>query len=365
MNDIKEQHGKAGIRPVILNGPAAKRELAVEVKRIPAKAKEVSHKTNVTIKRIDVAESKSIADSKQSVESPDKSNLTKISKSSVFIHKLQATLGRFCYRHRKLLIVSTSIIILLSLFWFGPWFRFKERLVRGNIIIQDQSLLQVAGLDEGEHFLKQLNIKSRDVLHLEYRQAEEKILNFYPELKSAVVKFEFPKKLVIDVQERVAVACIERSGQYYVIDGENVVISNLQERPKDLPTIKGIEFTDAKIGQILKTDKMKDLNKSLAIVAEMIHADSQTQADFNLPSLIETVEIRDDGLAEIKMHYRELKIKVIAMPTNYLRENFDRLKRILVADYLSEYGSGTLDITGKNLYYMPDNAEDSKLMPGN
>jgi cell division protein FtsQ len=110
----------------------------------------------------------------------------------------------------------------------SPYFSVREIQVRGSNRVRGSELVALAGLKHG------MTIWSIDPTAIEKKFAKQ------PWIRSVVVRREFPRRVLIQVEER-APKAILALGKLYYVDAEGVVFTEVGEGDKlGLPMITGL-----------------------------------------------------------------------------------------------------------------------------
>jgi hypothetical protein len=110
----------------------------------------------------------------------------------------------------------------------NPYFAVREIQVRGTDHVRGGELVALAGLKHG------MAIWNIDPLAIEKKLAK------HPWLRRVVVRREFPRRILIEVTERVPKAIVAM-GRLYYVDGEGVIFSEVGQADKlGLPMITGL-----------------------------------------------------------------------------------------------------------------------------
>lgn len=106
--------------------------------------------------------------------------------------------------------------------------------------------------------------QSQHILSMEMPKIAERILFELPYLKSIKVRYVFPNKIKVQVQERTASFLLEYYGIYLLLDTHGVVLETFtKEDCPDMPVVKGVEIDTYKIG--VPISKGKDAHIDTAI----------------------------------------------------------------------------------------------------
>lgn len=256
----------------------------------------------------------------------------------------------------KAIWIVGLLVILLALIRWLPIFRI-QKLSFSNLYFNDpQEVEEVSGLHLGQHAFSSYGGSLDALLTGRYHKAERRILKAYPGIKSAEAFWRFPGEIQVNLEERIPVAFVENGDQIVLVDREGVACYTQNQKPDNLPIIKGIEVIGFTLGGNLKTNADADLRKCMTVMSRLVEADFEVQS--NHPILPQVKEITTSGY-----HRVLLKIK----PTGYnqfltincsnqetLKDDFIWLNRILQNGLIQEKLPGTLDIYGNQLIFKPE-----------
>ena len=184
------------------------------------------------------------------------------------------------------LFVTTVVYAALS-----PFFNINEIVVKGASHYDNQSLIEVSGLNKGENGFRQIFNNPGKFYFLRIGSAERKITEECPYIKNVKVRVIIPSKVSIEVKEREAAAIISMTGSNLLIDRERVLLEiNPEMKELDLPVIKGIKLDAYKPGK--QIDMQEDLLISAFNVYDTIREMDTRNTDKLLPS-VDYVDIGD------------------------------------------------------------------------
>jgi cell division protein FtsQ len=113
-----------------------------------------------------------------------------------------------------------------------PYFSVREIKVRGGEKVGGSEIVAMAGLSTG------MNLWRVDP------KAIERAVAAHPWVKRVLVRREFPSRVVIEVEERVAKGIVVL-GKLYLVDSQGFVFKELGEEEKvDLPLLTGLKQVD-------------------------------------------------------------------------------------------------------------------------
>ncbi|MDO5036861.1 MAG: FtsQ-type POTRA domain-containing protein [Tissierellia bacterium] len=138
------------------------------------------------------------------------------------------------YLFRRGLAVFLALILLMGGGYF--FFRIKEVEVQGLDSLDEKTILDTAGIDQGRTYLS-LN-----------KSGLEAKLEKLSRVEKAEISFRPLNRLVIKIQEEEGLAQIYAKGEYYILNSEMVPIEVSKQYKTDLLTIEGIGPSRIKLG---------------------------------------------------------------------------------------------------------------------
>lgn len=149
-------------------------------------------------------------------------------------------------------------------------FNVKAVLIRGNQTLPAADILRNTNLS-----------LSRNIFQIDCNQLQ-RILMQNPKIAAAKVYFQFPDKIVIQVQERRPL-CLLLFADNLLIVGEDAVVMGIKDEnePIKLPVITGIDFNKIAIGEMIKD---QHFNVAMAILR---------LADENLRIILSEIDIKN------------------------------------------------------------------------
>ena len=121
---------------------------------------------------------------------------------------------------------------LLDAVLFNRYFAVSEIQVRGGEKVGGSEIVTMAGLRHGMNLWK-----------IDPRSIERKVAK-HPWVRKVVVRREFPRRVVIEVEERVPKAIVAL-GKLYFVDAEGVVFKEVGEGENvNFPLLTGLRFED-------------------------------------------------------------------------------------------------------------------------
>ncbi len=152
-----------------------------------------------------------------------------------------------------LLIISIVCFFLLS-----PIFAIEDIEVIGNNLSAEKYIISSSGILYGENILR---INKFDAI--------EKI-NSIPTVEYATIKREWPNKVIITVNEKVAIAEVGFYGSKLLISENGDVMSVVtDDKETNLPVLEGITVKDVTAGEKLVCKEEEKLEKYLEVLKKL------------------------------------------------------------------------------------------------
>ena len=161
----------------------------------------------------------------------------------------------------RILIGIGAVAAILAL----PIFRVGEIYVAGNQRVQTQSVINASGIYQGQH-----------VLRINYKEAKQYVERM-SYVKEAQIKYHFPNKIEITVQEDQLAAYLTFAGGYVGINGEGKVLETVPEPTEQVPIITGVKINNFLNGEKITIDETEKFDIILLSISELNHLDLQSQ----------------------------------------------------------------------------------------
>jgi len=187
--------------------------------------------------------------------------------------------------------------------------------VQNNTHYTDDEIIRVA------------QVKKEHRLHISFKKAKNNLLKL-PYIKSVSINYIFPGKMVIKLTEKEAFAYIPFMGSYLCLDENGQVIEQTDKKILSLPSIKGLNFTQFKVGDMLQVEN-KD---HLAYAIQIIHLLKKYKYD----TIINEIDIYN--LEQIHLYVNNLHVIIGNI------EDFDKKLQWLI-ETRKLYDVGILDLS--------------------
>ncbi|GAB6181893.1 FtsQ-type POTRA domain-containing protein [Desulfotomaculum defluvii] len=146
-----------------------------------------------------------------------------------------------------ILLVTVSMYVLLQ----SPLFEIKTIVVNGNRQLKKEDIIRYSGLNKGMNIFKINLTTSKERLEL------------VPFIKEVELKRSLPNKVIIEVNERIAVALIPVENGFIKVDSDGVYLQRGQIASA-LPIITGLDIILQGPGKVIKSEYLPVVLKVLS-----------------------------------------------------------------------------------------------------
>lgn len=156
----------------------------------------------------------------------------------------------------KKVYIGIIMSILLVLLFMMPIFYIQSVEVSGNHYYKTEELVEMTGV-KNKHFLdfSRFSIK-KNILKLPY-------------IQDVKVKYTFPGKVKITIEEKAPFAYVSFKGNYLCINAKAQVIEQTQQKYHDIPVIEGLEFDSFKNNETLPIKDQEQWLVAQAIITSL------------------------------------------------------------------------------------------------
>lgn len=188
------------------------------------------------------------------------------------------------------LLVSTLTGLALS-----PLFNIVVMEVSGSQHYESEEITGVIDLSVGNNAFKSLIYEYRNFTKLilfRYAKAEERIVQSFPYVKEAKVRYVVPGRIKIDITERTPFAVITGTENDLLVDKEGYVLESAKNMDRNgFVVINGIKFQDAKPGQAVTSN----IGESMEVLTRLLKTMEESDASdsFKLVPTIQAVNLAD------------------------------------------------------------------------
>lgn len=163
-------------------------------------------------------------------------------------HRLKRRSGEIVSDILKASLLLTGILLVTVLLILGyshtmstPYFGIRETQVRGLKELTEKDVLAMADLKPAQNLLA-VNVEAiRDRIRK------------HPWIGDVFVGRELPKRLVIEVRERTAIALLKKDDGFYLMDADGLAFKKLEPKDEaDIPALTGF-YRDGRLNRQLLT----------------------------------------------------------------------------------------------------------------
>lgn len=155
--------------------------------------------------------------------------------------------------------IITAVIVIGIILSLTVLFKTEKIVVRGNDFYEDDKIIRLAGVSEGENiFMASMFGNAKNVS------------DALPYVKNTKIGFEIPDTLVIYIENEVAASSIKSDGKYYLVSEDSIILEEVEKKPKNLMFVNAPKLKTVDIGEPVEfedksfTDAMQDINDSIA-----------------------------------------------------------------------------------------------------
>lgn len=208
-------------------------------------------------------------------------------KSKFKVIKLKRKKKRTKKRFVTILVIAVTLFVFNLLF-----FRIKVIEVKGSKNVSDDKIIKCSGVNKGNVMFFVLYGDLSKALSFRSGEIEDRIRENCPEIDSVSANIKFPNKLVINVKERVPIGYVANANTVLLVDKESIVIDILDKTDAlGFPVMKGVSFTNSKVGEKIK---IKDDERFLAFRNIVMSIESADENN-NMVSLMKRLKTVDVG----------------------------------------------------------------------
>ena len=133
----------------------------------------------------------------------------------------------------SIVALSFSFIYIYNCLLSAPYFEIKETSVRGLKELTEKDILTLAQIKPAQN-----------ILAVNTGAVTRRVIT-NPWVKNIYVGRELPNRLVLEVQERTALALLKQTGDFYLVDSDGSVFKKLSKNDEvDLPILTGFDEED-------------------------------------------------------------------------------------------------------------------------
>ncbi|WP_069997558.1 cell division protein FtsQ/DivIB [Cellulosilyticum sp. I15G10I2] len=157
---------------------------------------------------------------------------------------------------KKKVYMGIMFVVLISIILTLPIWNITSIEVEGNNWYTDEEIVNLC------------EIKDKHILNISFEEVKNNLLKL-PYIKEVAVKYVFPSHISIKILEREPLGYVPFMGTYLCLDEQGQVIEQTNKKEVSLPIIKGLDFSEYKVGEALPIQNEDYLLCSLQIIRSL------------------------------------------------------------------------------------------------
>lgn len=263
-------------------------------------------------------------------------------------------------KNRKAVIaLVTFILIVVGLLFLllSPKFRVKTIEISGNHVLTSEDIIEMIGVNVGDHIYKGVNGNILDIILLDYGKTEDKIISKYPYVEDIKIHADFPSNISVEVKERAKIAVIKINDGFATIDSEGTVVElNLSNDGIDNynPVICGLEVSNVVLGERIQIKNSNDYQKAIIILGAVLAADvnSSFNDGYSFYEGLQEIRIIPSGMIYLTFTLPSgsmLQVKIQSIEN--INDDMNWLVNNVRENSFENLPDGALDMTGEEYIY--------------
>ncbi|MCR4689276.1 MAG: FtsQ-type POTRA domain-containing protein [Saccharofermentans sp.] len=256
-----------------------------------------------------------------------------------------------------LAIALVSLVVLIvCLIAFLPAFRLRTVQIEGNIVLTDEEILEMAGLEYDKHLMSGVSGNLWDVLCLNYGNTEKQIMATNPYVEDITITIKLPSTVYIEVKERSKIAYIKTPDGYAALDRNGLVLElESGEDAEDVrPLICGMQLDSINLGSTVEIKNRSDYDKAIIVLGAILAADNASVGgSYSMFANTKEVRILPSGYVFLTIYSPSQNlIQIKLSDTEGINEDMEWLLYAINANAFDNVtGDGALDMTGDEYIY--------------
>ena len=253
-------------------------------------------------------------------------------------------------------VLGMAFVTMILCVIFLPAFRVKTVNIEGNVVLSDEEILSMTGLQYGDHLMSGVSGNIFDILSLNYGKTEQAIMEKNPYVESITITVKIPSTVEIRVTERQKIAYIKTADGYLAIDRDGIVLelSSAANASDVRPVICGMQIDGAKLGEKLTIKNINGFKKAIIILGAILNADNASVGgSYNMFENTSEVRILPSGFIFLTIY--SPSGNMVQIKLNNMDSIDDDMAWLLYAFNANAFdqvtSSGALDMTGDEYIY--------------
>lgn len=261
-----------------------------------------------------------------------------------------------------LLVLIGAIAIIAALIFVLPGFKLTEVEVLGASQVDPALISYYSGLEKGQHLFQGWGGSVSSWLGFRYAEAERNVMNASPYIKTVRVQMDFPSKVKIQVNERVATSYMQLEDAAHILMDQEGYVLDIKEgkAPDGIPMLVGIPVKAAEIGSKINSPSLDSIDFALDLLDSIIRSDRASADSFSLLSCIEEIRVPggDHSYLKINLLTSDTPIHAKLGDAYSLDDALNWLRYTIRTEKLDDLGAGVLDLSGEEYIFIRDVEEE-------
>lgn len=266
----------------------------------------------------------------------------------------------FVVKYRKILLCALAGVVLVSfllLLFLSPSFRVSNITVDGNYVLTDEEIINMIGVNYGDHIYKGVNGNLLDIFRLDYGKTEKSITERYPYVEDIKIHADFPSSVNVTVKERAKVACIRLNDGFATVDTNGIVVELSLSNDgieRYNPVICGLEIDHVMLGEKIEIADEDDYQKAVIILGAVLAADvNNTFTDgYSFYEALQEIRIIPSGMIYLTFKLpTETFLQVKLQSVEKINDDMNWLAQRISENTFEDFPDGALNMTGEEYIY--------------
>lgn len=252
---------------------------------------------------------------------------------------------------KNIILLSVALLLLIIIILLSPMFAIKKIEISQVSLYPQEEIEAYFNTFKGENgfvsvFSNTTFSQIDGLFKGRITEKEKEFLFDYPLIKKVSINYDFPNKMIVDIEERVPMMMTEADGLYLYVDSEGVLLGAYTQKDiLDMPLIKGIEIPSYKVGSSIVSGNDKNITSAIAICSIM--------KQLSMLSYVDIIDVTDYN--NIRMHCTP-KLTIEFGNTDDVGRKLSYIKGIIDKGYDGE-SDGILDVSSSGNPIFKENSD--------
>lgn len=255
-------------------------------------------------------------------------------------------------------VVLFLIGITITLVALLPEFYLETLYIKGNQLLTDREIMELADLESGKHLLSYVNGDVFQILTGRNSKMEARFRKEHSLIADVRCHVSFPSGFVIDIREHQPMGVLSVPNGFAVVSGDAQVLAFREDLPPiQVPRISGLSLQYLARGERLREEDSRVLGQALRFLDTVVRTDMDADDGFQLFPRI--VEVYVDTRQRVDVSFRLPNSERIMLARfgsgDAHSDEIYWLRHVLQTDALNEQGEGYVDLaSGEKVFVTPN-----------